>query len=100
MDQVAEENEDTKKKTKKKTGDEGRRSDPGLKKSSLASLGLAKKKYNLLFDDEDGVDDDEAPGAFKRPHSAYRLARKDLKSNKWEVCSNSWYFIAVPGLNY
>ncbi len=29
--------------------------------------------------------EEEAPGAFKRPHSAYKLARNDLKSSHWQT---------------
>lgn len=47
-----------------------------FKRTSMASLGLAKADLSTQFDEEeDGLDDDEAPGAFKRPSSAYKLAK-------------------------
>ena len=48
-----------------------------FKKNSLVSLGLAAGDYSTQFDEEDdeGLEESEAPGAFKRPESAYKLAR-------------------------
>ena len=48
-----------------------------FKKNSLVSLGLATGDYSTQFDEEDneGSEESEAPGAFKRPESAYKLAR-------------------------
>ena len=47
-----------------------------FKKQSLVSLGLAAGEYLTQFEEEDeGLGDAEAPGAFRRPESAYRLAR-------------------------
>ena len=48
-----------------------------FKKNSLVSLGLATGDYSTQFDEEDdeGLEESEAPGAFKRPQSAYKLAR-------------------------
>ena len=56
------------------------------KKMSLADPGLAKSKYPTQFDDVDdeGDDDGDAPGAFKRPKSAFTLAKSDLKSKDWQ----------------
>ena len=54
---------------------------------SLADMGLSTLKYETQFDevDEEGGDEDgDAPGAFKRPKSAFTLARTDLKSREWQ----------------
>ncbi len=39
-------------------------------------------ELNFKVDNEDEGDD--APGAFKRPKSAFTLARSDLKSKEWQ----------------
>lgn len=56
------------------------------KKMSLADLGLATPKYPTQFDDVDAdeEDDGDAPGAFKRPKSAFTLAKTDLTSKDWQ----------------
>ena len=49
---------------------------PSLKLNSLVTLGLVKGNHPTQFDEEDEEEDgDEMPGAFKRPKSAYKLAR-------------------------
>jgi hypothetical protein len=48
-------------------------------------LGLAKTELHTLFDEEEGVKDEEAPGSFRRPDSAYRLAKIDLNSELWQT---------------
>lgn len=52
----------------------------------MADLGLTTFQYATQFDDidDEGQDGDDAPGAFKRPKSAFALARTDLKSKDWE----------------
>ena len=52
------------------------------KKNSLVSLGLSSGDYTTQFDEEENegledYDDGEAPGGFRRPSSAYKLARYD-----------------------
>jgi len=56
-----------------------------LKKASLADLGLARSDPRTLFDDDEGVEDDEARGSFRHPDEAYRLAKRDLKSKQWKT---------------
>ena len=62
-----------------KEGQKGQKSSlSSLKKNSLVSLGLRSGDYTTQFDEEeDGLDDglEALPGAFKRPTSAYKLAR-------------------------
>lgn len=49
---------------------------PSLKLNSLVTLGLVKGHHPTQFDEEDEeAGEDEIPGAFKRPKSAYKLAR-------------------------
>ncbi len=77
-----EEEEDAKKDDNKYGGE------LSFRKASMVQLGLARqqsKKDRRLFDDEEGLGDDEAPGAFKRPASAYKLAKRDLKSEQWQT---------------
>lgn len=53
------------------------------KKSSLVSLGLASFHHETMFDKVDYEDD--APGAFKDPHTALAKAVEDLQSGSWQV---------------
>ena len=49
-----------------------------FKRNSLVQLGRVNGQHPTQFDEEDdGMEEDEelAPGAFKRPKSAYKLAR-------------------------
>ena len=50
-----------------------------LKRNSLVTLGLLKGHHPTQFDEEDDhkgdQGEDDGPGAFKRPKSAYKLAR-------------------------
>ncbi len=76
---------------KKASGDASTGKSKGFsaKKMSLADMGLSTLKYETQFDevDEEGDDDDDgdAPGAFKRPKSAFALAKTDLKSKDWHA---------------
>ena len=45
-----------------------------FKKESLASLGLATSDIHTQYDEDESLNDDEAPGAFERPGSAFKLA--------------------------
>ena len=56
------------------------------KKMSMSDMGLVKSKYPTQFDDvdDDDEEDGDAPGAFKRPKSAFHLAKSDLKSKDWQ----------------
>ena len=61
-----------------KEGQKGQKNMASLKKNSLVSLGLRSGDYTTQFDEEeDGLEDglEALPGAFKRPTSAYKLAR-------------------------
>ena len=59
------------------------------RKMSMADLGMATFKYPTQFDEVDGEDEEDengdAPGAFKRPKSAFTLARTDLMSRDWQA---------------
>ena len=59
------------------------------RKMCLADLGLATFKYPTQFDEVDGEDeedeDGDAPGAFKRPKSAFALAKTDMTSREWQA---------------
>lgn len=76
---------------KKASGDASTEKSKGFsaKKMSLADMGLSTLKYETQFDevDEEGDDEDDgdAPGAFKRPKSAFALAKTDLKSKDWHA---------------
>jgi hypothetical protein len=81
---------------KKASGDASTEKSKGFsaKKMSLADMGLSTLKYETQFDevDEEGDDEDDgdAPGAFKRPKSAFALAKTDLKSKDWHAeCNES-----------
>jgi hypothetical protein len=54
------------------------------RRMSLADLGLATLRYPTQFDEVDEDEDGDAPGAFKRPKSAFALAKSDLKSKDWQ----------------
>ena len=61
------------------------------KKNSLVSLGLSSGDYTTQFDEEENegledCDDGEAPGGFRRPSSAYKLARYDHTGQKIDNC--------------
>ena len=59
------------------------------RKMSMADLGMATFNYPTQFDEVDGEDEEDengdAPGAFKRPKSAFTLARTDLTSRDWQA---------------
>ena len=60
-----------------KEGQKGQKA-TSLKKNSLVTLGLRSGDYSTQFDEEEnGLEDgpEALPGAFKRPESAYKLAR-------------------------
>lgn len=60
-----------------KEGQKGQKA-TSLKKNSLVTLGLRSGDYSTQFDEEEnGLEDglEDLPGAFKRPESAYKLAR-------------------------
>ncbi|XP_059088939.1 TOG array regulator of axonemal microtubules protein 1-like [Tigriopus californicus] len=61
-----------------------RNNDNAFKRTSLALMGQASGEVKTLFDNED-MNDDEAPGAFKNPKVAFAQAQDDLKSNKWQT---------------
>ena len=62
------------------------------KKNSLVSLGLSSGDYTTQFDEEENEgledcdDDGQAPGGFRRPSSAYKLARYDHSGQKIDSC--------------
>ena len=63
--------------------------EPSFKKISLYQLGLrisaksAEKK--TVFDDDENLTDQEAKGEFKHPEDAYRVAKRDLRSEQWQT---------------
>ncbi len=58
-----------------------------FRKESIYGLGLLpeEKKVKTVFDEEDELDDDVAPGAFNHPADAFDMARKDLQSKQWQT---------------
>ena len=62
--------------------------DPSFKKSSISGLGLSrpkKSRFKTVFDREEELDDEEAPGGFRRPEEAFEMARNDLRSKEWQT---------------
>ena len=58
-------------------GEQKKEGGSSLKRLTLNSLGrtmAGPDGYKTLFDDEEGVGDDEAPGAFKQPEVSRELA--------------------------
>ena len=48
-------------------------------------MGLSEAEPATIYDREEGVSDDVAPGALKKPEEAYQRAREDLKSKIWQT---------------
>ena len=62
--------------------------DPSFKKSSISGMGLSrpkKSRFKTVFDREEELDDEEAPGGFRRPEEAFEMARNDLRSKEWQT---------------
>ena len=74
-------------------GKSGRKSssnaaEPSFKKISISGLGLSrprKSRIKTVFDKEEELDDEEAPGGFRRPEEAFEMARNDLRSKEWQT---------------
>jgi hypothetical protein len=86
---VKEENEDEPSPSKQQQRNDGKPKSFSARKMSLADMGLTTFNYPTQFDEVDGEDEEDEngdePGAFKRPKSAFALAKTDLTSREWQA---------------
>ena len=69
----------------KDKGKKKKKEDTELKQNSLTMMGLGGTTFATLFDDEEGANDDDLPGAFNNPEKAFKMAKKDMNSKQWQL---------------